>query len=133
MKKFILSVVILLSGCTLVDSYLMTKYDANEYLLITQIRVSAQRFEKQCNNSSSSTGNAHAMSSLTELFASYTEQLPHNKEGAHSAKALNEIAQGLWERYNKREPVSTAFCQVKFQSIENMAQLIQNVSAKRPR
>jgi hypothetical protein len=133
MKKIILLAVILLSGCTLVNSYFMTKYDANEYLMITQIRVSAQRFQKQCDDAMSSTGNAHAISSLTELFASYSEQLPHNKEEAQAANALNEIAQGLWERYSKRETVSTTFCQIKFQNIEHSAQLIQSVSAKRPR
>jgi len=133
MKRFILLAAILLSGCTLVDAYLMTKYDPNEYLLITQIRVSAQRFQKQCDNAMSSTGNAHAMSSLTDLFSSYSEQLPHNKESAQSAKTLHEIAQGLSDRYMKRESVSTTFCQIKFQSIEHMAQLIQNVSANRPR
>jgi hypothetical protein len=133
MKLLVALATVLLSGCTLVDAYLMTKFDSNEYLLITQIRVSAQRFEKQCDNAISSTGNATAMSNLTELFASYSEQLPHNKESAKSAKTLHEIAQGLSDRYMRREPVSTAFCKIKFQSIEHAAQLIQNVSANRPR
>jgi hypothetical protein len=133
MKRFILIAAVMLSGCSLVDAYLMTKFDSNEYLMITQIRVMAQRSQKQCDNAMTSTGNAHAVSNLTELFASYSQQLPHNKESAKSAQLLHEIAQGLDDRYMKHEPVSTAFCQIKFQSIEHAAQLIQNVSANRPR
>ena len=45
MKKLIAIVsVALLSGCAVLDAYLMT-YDANEYKIITEIRADAQNYK----------------------------------------------------------------------------------------
>lgn len=133
MKKIIISAVIFLSGCTLLDAYRLNKFDSNEYLLITQIRVMAHRFQTQCDSVLQSSINAQSINNMIELFAYYSEQQPHNQELTQSAKTLHEISQELQNRYDRSEPVGSAFCQLKFQSMEHMAQLIQNVSANRPR
>jgi hypothetical protein len=121
-----------LNGCALLDAYFMAPYDANEYLIITQIRVDAAQYSRQCNNSTLAPINAQAMSAKTNLYEKYSQQIPRNNNGYKAAQALNEIAQGLDAQYNKGT-VSPTFCKLKYNSIEHSAELIQRVTAGRPR
>lgn len=110
----------------------MAPYDANEYMLITEIRVNAREYQAQCANPVTAPVNAQVMAHKTHLYEAYSEQIPRNENGYKSARALNEIAQGLNTAYTKGA-VSTTFCRLKYVSIENSAQLIQRVTAGRPR
>jgi hypothetical protein len=121
-----------LSGCALWDAYFMAPYDANEYMLITEIRTNAIQYRRQCDNPVLATVNAQAMANRTELYEKYEEQIPRNDNGKASARALNEIAQGLNTAYVKG-PVSPVFCKLKYNNIEHSAELIQRVTAGRPR
>ena len=133
MKKLItVATTTLLSGCALWDAYFMAPYDANEYMLITEIRTEAGQYQTQCANPVAAPVNAEAMARKTNLYEKYSEQIPRNQNGFKSAKALNEIAQGLNQAYVKG-PVSATFCRLKYVSIENSATLIQRVTAGRPR
>jgi hypothetical protein len=123
---------LLLNGCALWDAYFMAPYDANEYLLITKIRVDANQYQAQCANPVLAPVNAEAMARKTNLYEKYSEQIPRNENGYKSSQALNEIAQGLNTAYNKGT-VSATFCRLKYTSIENSAALIQRVTAGRPR
>jgi hypothetical protein len=122
-----------LNGCTAVDAYLMTKFDVNEYQMITQIRVDANRFGKACSNPIVAPVNATQIANETELFEKYSEQLPHNDDSYKAAKALNEIAQGLDNRYSSNTPINLAYCRIKYESIENSAKILQHVIGNRPR
>ena len=134
MKKILLVLAILsLSGCAAVDAVLMTKYDPNEYLLISEIRVDARHYAAACNNPLMIQPNAVAMANKTELFEAYSENLPSNGDGVKAAQALNEIAQGLVKQYSNQGRVSPLFCKLKFEGIEHSADLIQHVLGKRPR
>ena len=132
MRKLLLLLVVSLNGCAIYDSYFMTGFDGNEYQLITQIRVDASRFVKQC-GSPSATANAVQIAYETEMFEKYSEQLPRNVDGHKASIELNQIAQGLQERYEVGAPVSSAFCRVKYSSIENSAKILQHVIGDRPR
>jgi len=121
-----------LSGCALWDAYFMAPYDANEYMLITEIRVDAGQYREQCANPVLAPQNAQAMARKTNLYEKYSQQIPRNENGYKSAQALNEIAQGLNTSYGKGT-VSATFCRLKYVSIENSATLIQRVTAGRPR
>jgi hypothetical protein len=133
MKKILLAVFALsLTSCALWDAYFMAPYDANEYLLITQIRVEAGQYREQCANAVVAPTNAEAMARKTNLYEKYSEQIPRNQNGHKSAQALNEIAQGLNTAYGQG-PVGATFCRLKYASIENSATLIQRVTAGRPR
>lgn len=122
-----------LSGCTLVDAYLMTKYDANEYKLAVEIRSDANRYKNECNDAGLSRANAQAIAQKTQLFEHYSEHIPRNDNGASASRNLNEIAQGLVKRYSAGTPVSATFCRLKFEGIEIGAVTVQSVLAKRPR
>ena len=124
--------VILMSGCAVWDAYFMAPYDANEYLQITEIRASAGQYRRQCDNPVLAPVNAQAIANRTDLFEKYEELIPRNDNGYRAARALNEIAQGLNTAYVKG-PVSPVFCKLKYNNIEHSAELIQRVTAGRPR
>jgi hypothetical protein len=133
MKKILIIVsAVMFSGCAVWDAYMMAPYDANEYLLITQIRVDAGQYKKQCDNPIMAPVNATAIAGRTELYERYEENIPRNENGLRAARALNEIAQGLNTQYS-RGTVSATFCRLKYNNIEHSAELIQRVTAGRPR
>lgn len=133
--KTLLTVVALslLSGCAAVDAVLMTKFDPNEYKIITEIRLDSEKFVGQCDDQTASKSNANRMADETRMFELYSADLPRNGEGVKAATALNEIAQGLAKRYNDGETVSPLFCRLKFQGLQNSADVIRHVLANRPR
>jgi hypothetical protein len=120
------------SGCALWDAYMMAPYDANEYLQITEIRATAGQYRRQCDNPILAAVNAQAMANRTDLFEKYEELIPRNDNGFRAARALNEITQGLNTAYTKGT-VSPVFCKLKYNNIEHSAELIQRVTAGRPR
>jgi hypothetical protein len=133
MRKLLLLSVFLLNGCTVVDAYLMTHYDPNEYGSITTIRADAGQFKTRCNDLVISRANAEKIAYETNAFKLYSENIPKNTDNYKSAVALNEIAQGLVDRYNKPDPVNPIFCKLKFEGIESSATLMQHVIGNRPR
>jgi hypothetical protein len=134
MRRLILALIATtaFSGCALWDAYMMAPYDANEYLQITEIRATAGQYRKQCDNPILAVANAQAMANRTDLFEKYEELIPRNDNGFRAARALNEIAQGLNTAYAKGT-VSPVFCKLKYNNIEHSAELIQRVTAGRPR
>lgn len=120
------------TGCAVLDAYLMAPYDANEYLQITEIRAAAGQYKKQCDNPILAPVNAQAIANRTDLYEKYEELIPRNANGFKAAQALNEISQGLNTAYGKG-PVSPVFCKLKYNNIEHAAELIQRVTAGRPR
>jgi hypothetical protein len=66
----------LLSSCALWDAYFMAPYDANEYMLITEIRTTLYNTGRQCDNPILAPGNAQALANRTELYEKYEEQIP---------------------------------------------------------
>jgi hypothetical protein len=133
MKRiFVAAFALSLTSCAVWDAYFMAPYDANEYLQITEIRTNAIQYRRQCDNPILAQVNAQAMANRTELYEKYQEQIPRNANGFKSAQALNEISQGLNTAYVKG-PVSSMFCKLKYNNIEHSAELIQRVTAGRPR
>jgi hypothetical protein len=133
MKRIVLALTcVLLTSCALLDAYLMAPYDANEYLQITEIRVMAGQYRQQCDNFQASAANAQDITRRTVMFERYSEYIPRNENGYRAAKALNEIAQGLGTAYGKGI-VSSVFCRIKYNNLEQAAELIQRTTAGRPR
>ena len=133
MKQIFVAVFALsLTSCALWDAYMMAPYDANEYLQITEIRATAGQYRRQCDNHILASANSQIIANRTDLFEKYEELIPRNDNGYRAARALNEIAQGLNTAYTKG-PVSSVFCRLKYNNIEHSAELIQRVTAGRPR
>jgi hypothetical protein len=133
MKRIFLAAFALsLTSCAVWNAYFMAPYDANEYMLITEIRTNAAIYREQCANPVLAPVNAQAMVNRTLLYERYEENIPRNENGYKAARALNEIAQGLNTAYIKGA-VSPTFCRLKYNNIEHSAELIQRVTAGRPR
>jgi hypothetical protein len=134
MKQLLILLSLLaLNGCAVYDAVTMTKYDPNEYLQVTEIKVDAADYAAKCSDTKISRLNAMAMAHKTRMFAAYSEHLPSNGDGFKAATSLDEIAQGLAVRYNSGDTVSTLFCKLKFEGIEHSADTIQHVLGNRPR
>ena len=134
MKKILaFAAVGLLSGCSVIDAYLMTKYDSNEYRIIAEIRTEARQYKTECSNPLLSAPNARAMADKTELFEVYSEHIPRNTNVINASRELNKIAQGLADSYRRDKPPSAAFCKIKFETIETNAATMQNIIGARPR
>lgn len=133
MKKSlaILLTATLLSGCTLVDAFLM-RYDPNEYQQITDIRTTAYFAKSSCDNVEQSKLNASIIAKKTVAFKNLAEYLPHNDKVISASVDLDKIAQGLNDQYSKGK-VSTTFCKIKFQSIEKSAEIMQQTIGDKPR
>jgi hypothetical protein len=110
----------------------MTKYDPNEYRMITEIRHVAQQAKTQCNNPIQSQTNSLNLSTQTHLFVLYSEHVPRNDKVMAAANELDAIAQGLSKQYTS-SAVSTAFCRIKFENIETSADYMQKIIGARPR
>jgi hypothetical protein len=130
MKRLVLLSLLCLSGCALVDSFLM-KYDPNEYALIADIRNSAGQAKGTCDTPDVAKSQAVSIANKTNYFVQYTQYLPHNEPTKKSAVDLNDIAQGLTKQYQGN--VSPAFCKIKFGMIEKSAELIQQTVGAKPR
>ena len=135
MKKplIIMGLIAMLSGCAVVDAYLMTKYDPNEYKLITEIRSDSELAKRTCDDVNVSKMNAIIVANKTHLFELYSQEVTRNQNVIVASKELNEIAQALEARYSQTEPVSVAYCKLKFGNIENNAGTMQHIIGARPR
>ncbi|CAB4241918.1 hypothetical protein UFOVP71_456 [uncultured Caudovirales phage] len=135
MKRLVFLSLVLstLSGCAIVDAFLMTKYDPNEYKIITQIRTDASQYKTECDNPLLNQVNAISIANKTVLFQNYSEHIPYNDDGFKASKSLNAQAQGLAESYAKGATPSSLFCKIKYSGIENSATIIQHTIGNKPR
>jgi hypothetical protein len=135
MKKLLLVTVLALSGCATIndvmDAYLM-KYDNNEYKLITEIRTKAGAAKHNCSDVVESKKLAKELTYTSTFLMHYAEHLPHNKSIQRATVELHDMAKGLSDRYDSGS-VSPVFCKIKFTSIEESANRMQQSEGKKPR
>ena len=127
MKKLLLvSICVLqLSGCALWDIYNQTKYDTNEYALITEIRTLAQT-SKGCDAES-----VKKIYVATQQLNNFSEYLPgNNKKTVEMNTGLMNMVKEL---YNKPQPIAPMYCNAKLNIIEITAESIQKVTGTKPR
>jgi hypothetical protein len=133
MKKiFILLTASMLSGCALIDAYLM-QYDPNEYQQIANIRTSASLAKLKCDDFQESKKNASIIADKTFAFVQFAQYVPRNEPVKKASVELDKIAQGLKDQYQKSDKVSATFCKIKFGNIESSAEMIQRTVGDKPR
>ena len=139
MKKLAIALsLVLLTGCATIQqsslyrAWYMPKFDNNEYGQINTIRTVANLGAAKC-------GTSEVVPVVDTLFyksvefKNYSSSIPHNEEVVKMSGELAEIVKGLNERYHGTEAVSTAYCTLKFGTIEKNAVTIQNVIGAKPR
>jgi hypothetical protein len=127
MKKLLLacSVVVLLPGCAIWDIYNQSKYDTNEYSLVTEVRTLAQT-SKSCDAES-----VKKIYFATLKLNNFSEYLNgNNKKSVEMNTGLLNIVKEL---YDKPQPIAPMYCNAKMSIIEITAESIQKVTGTKPK
>jgi hypothetical protein len=137
-KLLVILAIISMQGCAAIEAvkivraWNMAKFDNNEYSQINSIRTTANLGAAKC-------GTAEVVPVVENLWyksvelKNYSASIPHNEETVKMTAELVEIIKGLNVRYHEKEPVSPAYCTLKFGTIEKNAVTIQNVIGAKPR
>ena len=135
MKKTI-AVVILstsLSGCALIDAYLMAGYDTNEYALVNKIKTKAELSIDDCKDVEKSKQNADNLYVTAIELKNFATNIPRNEDTAKLAGNLVELTKQGKDLYAKNSNVTETFCKLKLQQIGRSAEVAQKVIGKKPR
>ena len=133
MKKLALvSLVLLLNGCALIDAYRMARFDNNEYMIVNQIHTQAQLGATKCGTKDVVPYVDDVYSKSVEL-KNYSSGIARNEEAVTMAENLLAVTKGLKDRYDSKEETSQKFCEMKFGMIENGTKLIQTTIGAKPR
>ena len=119
MKKLILSVVALLSGCSIL---LVAHYDSNEYGLVNKIRTQAEL--KNCTKDGVQT----LYESALEL-KNYSQYLPYND----LTIKMNTDLFTLVDEIHQKVTLNETYCKLKLNTITKSAEEIQKVIGGEPR
>ena len=134
MKKLIpLTLVVLLSGCTLFDAYFMAKYDTNEYFIVNDIKTKAQIAEENCSNQLLVTTQVNELYIKALEFKNFTTHIPRNKDTDNMSTKLLTLTKDTRDYFNKAEKISPVFCKAKLQQVIKSADTIQHVLGSKPR
>lgn len=130
MNKLVLSIILTLSlsGCVVFDAMTMSKFDNNEYGLITRIKTIAETAE--CGNKDSIAESAKKMWVYSVEFKNYTQYIPQNEKTFEMASKLSEITMGL---HNKHGEMSSIYCEEKLKIITRTTEDIQKALGSKPR
>jgi hypothetical protein len=135
MKKLIAALIIStsLSGCALIDAYLMAGYDTNEYALVNRIKTQAELSIDDCKDTIKSKQNADNLYVTAVELKNFATNIPRNEDTAKLAGNLVELTKQGKEQYAKNSNVSETFCKLKLQQIGRSAEVAQKVIGKKPR
>jgi hypothetical protein len=134
MKKLIpLTLVVLLSGCTLFDAYFMAKYDTNEYFIVNDIKTKAQVAEENCGNHILVVTQVNELYIKALEFKNFTTHIPRNKDTDNMSTKLLTLTKDTKDYFNKAEKISPIFCKAKLQQVVKSADTIQHVLGSKPR
>jgi hypothetical protein len=125
--------IMLLSGCSTVNSLFVAKYDTNEYELINWIRTSAELSVETCDNTYLSKENYVALYRSSIEFKNFTQYLRRNQDTYALATNLHQLIDQGVEMYANDNEVSQTFCELSLSQIIESAETIQKVLGDKPR
>ncbi len=135
MKNILIAAVaiMILSGCSTVNSLFVAKYDTNEYELINWIRTNAELSVETCDNIDISKQNFVTLYRGSLEFKNFTQYLRRNQDTYALATNLYEIVDQGVEMYATNNEVSQTFCELSLSQIIESAETIQKVLGDKPR
>ncbi len=135
MKTLIATLIIStsLSGCALIDAYLMASYDTTEYALVNRIKTQAELAVDDCKDPVKSKQNADNLYVTAVELKNFATNIPRNEDTTKLANNLVELTKQGKESYAKNPNVSETFCKLKLQQIGRSAEVAQKVIGKKPR
>lgn len=129
----VIMALLLLSGCSTFNSFLVSKYDTNEYELINWIRTTAELSVETCDDNELSKQNFVTLYSGSLEFKNYTQYLRRNQDTHELAKNLYQLIDQGIDMYATNDQVSQAFCELSLDQIVTSAETIQKVLGDKPR
>lgn len=129
----VIMTLLLLSGCSTFNSFLVSKYDTNEYELINWIRTTAELSVETCDDNELSKQNFVTLYSGSLEFKNYTQYLRRNQDTHELAKNLYQLIDQGIDMYATNDQVSQAFCELSLDQIVTSAETIQKVLGDKPR
>ena len=132
-KVFAISLVFMLNGCIVFDSYFMAKYDTTEYSLVNQVKTKAQVAEENCSNQVLVITQVNDLYITSLEFKNFTVSIPHNEDAVKLSDKLFTLTKDTRDYFNKAEKISPIFCKAKLQQIQKSADTIQRVLGSKPR
>lgn len=132
-KLFAALMIVSLSGCTLLDAYLLSNYDNVEYALVNKIRTLSELGVNDCSDKTKSHGNFEGMYWTAVELRNFSQYLPRNEDAHKLAKNLVELTKQGKDLYEKNINVSETFCKLKLGQINRTSELAQEVIGKKPR
>ena len=135
MKKTIatISVALLLSGCAVLDSLKLAKFDTNEYGSVVDLRSYAQVVIPFCDEEYFDYDLVMQLHMLSTTMFNYAQFLPNNSDTIEMVKTLHEIVQQFKVKYDTERYVSNNYCRLKLQQIERSARRIQEAIGSKNR
>jgi len=132
-RIFFISLVVLLSGCALVDSYFMAKYDTNEYAAITSIRSQAEVAAEACADKKKVEAHIDEIYKSSVFFKNFAQLRARNDDTATIAYNIYLLSDQLKKHYEKNDTVSVPYCKLKLQQVEKGAITAQKAIGAKPR
>lgn len=136
MKKVIASLIFItaLSGCSLLDAYLMANFDSVEYSLVNKINTLSELSVNECKNGKKSHENFESMYVVAIELKNYSQYIPRNEDTSKLAGNLVELTKQAKEMYDKgADTVSEGFCKLKSNQINRATKTAQEAIGKKPR
>ena len=134
MKNILIIVIaLLLTGCNTFNSFLVAKYDTNEYELINWIRTTAELSVETCSNNEVSKQNFVTLYRSSLEFKNFTQYLRRNQDTHALSNDLYQLIDQGVELYTTNDQVSQAFCELSLDQIVTSAETIQKVLGDKPR
>ena len=134
MKNLIVGMLLLgLSGCSMFNAYFMAGFDSNEYLLVDDIRSTAQVSINRCDDRDQMNSIVNGMYLTATKFKNYAQYIPHNEKTIPLTESLYEEVYKLQTRYQSPEKIGKSYCKMKLSIIEKSAETIQEVLGSKPR
>lgn len=133
MRFLLIPLLVVLSGCAVVDAYFMAKFDSNEYQLINQIKSASEVNSSNCDDRERMNNVVEYIYVKGTEFKNYTVDIPHNEKANTLALELYQIITGLHNRYADPKKISATYCKTKLFAIEESAKTIHEVIGDKPR
>lgn len=133
--KRLLSVLVLstaLSGCAIVDSYLMARYDNVEYDYMVRIKTTADLALNTCNERETSKQSANQINFLAKSLLNFAQYTPRDQNVESMAAELTKITEPFADRYKSNSDVSEMYCKMKLQVISTSTDAMLKVTGKKP-
>lgn len=134
MKKLaLLSLVLALNGCAVVDIYRQARWDNNEYALVNDIQTEAELGIDSCADPKAVAPYVDKIYHTSITLKNYTKDVERNQESTKMSGELLAIIKGLKERYSSGDEVSQKYCELKFTTIQTSTTTIKKSLGAKPR